>query len=52
MNEEEAILADDQLQVVGNWLAYMQSCSDKETLSFDEIIEIQSVYDLVKHGIY
>lgn len=49
---EEAITAHDQLMVVDDWLAYMESCDTMETLSLNEIHEIQSVYDLIKHAIY
>jgi hypothetical protein len=52
MDEEEAIIAGDQLTVVRQWLDYMDSCDLAETLSYEEITEIQNVYDLIKHAIY
>ena len=49
---EEAITAGDQLMVARQWLEYMELCDKKETLSLEEIQEIQSVYDLIKDAIY
>lgn len=51
-NFEEAITVGDQLSVVRDWLTYMQACDRKENLSYEEVAEIQAVYDLVKNAIY
>ena len=52
MNDDEALTAADQLSVAREWLEYMEDCAKKEHLSIAELIEIQSVYDLIKNNIY
>ena len=48
----EAIATSDQLMVARQWLKYMEYADKIEALSLEEIHEIQSVYDLIKHAIY
>ena len=52
MDNEEALTAEDQLTVAREWLEYMEDCAKKEYLSIAGLIEIQSVYDLIKNNTY
>lgn len=49
---EDGSYSGDQLTVVRQWLEYMEKCVNKENLSYGEIVEIQSVYDLLKDNEY
>ena len=50
--DEEALTAEDQLTVAHEQLEYMEDCAKKEYLSIAELIDIQSVYDLIKNNTY
>ena len=50
--KEEAITSGDQLTVIRQWLEYMEAVEKTNGWSYGEIIEVQSVYDIVKDNEY
>lgn len=52
MDKEYAETSGDQLQVIRQWLEYMEKVDEGENWSYGEIAEVQSVYDLIKDNEY
>ena len=50
--KEYAETSGDQLTVIRQWLEYMEQVDEVEGWSYDEIAEVQAVYDLVKDNEY
>lgn len=50
--QEEAVISGDQLEVIAQWLNYMEAVDKKEGWSLGEIAEVQAVYDIIKNNIY
>lgn len=49
---EYAETSGDQLTVIRQWLEYMEKVDEAEGWSYDEIAEVQQVYDVIKDNIY
>jgi hypothetical protein len=45
---DETILAQDQINIIKDWLDYAEKALENENISLATIVDIESIYEIVK----